>query len=77
MISSNRNANLRFSLRDARLASTSIGQRKVAKAIGIDVETLRAYEKGKAVPPDDILKKLLDFYNLPDAITNRLDLGLP
>lgn len=65
-------ANLRMNLRDARLAATGIGQQKVAKALGIKVETLRDYEKGRAVPPDDILEKMLKLYNLPESLQKYL-----
>lgn len=74
MNSFNKSANLRFSLRDVRLATTGIGQRKVARAVDIDVEALRAYEKGRAIPPDDVLEKLLAFYNPPEFMKSRLAL---
>ena len=54
---------LKITLKAARV-SKGLTQKDVAKLIGITVETLANYEKGKTYPDIPILKKIEDTYDV-------------
>ncbi|MGN0307114.1 MAG: helix-turn-helix domain-containing protein [Lachnospiraceae bacterium] len=39
-------------------------QKKLAKQLGISQKTVSSYERGKCIPPIDILKKLAETFNV-------------
>ena len=43
--------------------STGLTQEKASELLDISVESLRAYEAGKRVPPDRIVIKMIEIYN--------------
>lgn len=44
--------------------STGYTQEKAAELIGVSVESLRSYERGRRVPPTHIVVHMVDVYNL-------------
>ena len=54
---------MQYTLRAIRTNSNKT-QREVAKDLGIRVETLANYEKGKSFPNIKTLDKLLKYYNV-------------
>ncbi|MGN1314634.1 MAG: helix-turn-helix domain-containing protein [Lachnospiraceae bacterium] len=42
----------------------NLTQKKLAKQLGISQKTVSSYERGKCIPPIDILKKLAETFNV-------------
>lgn len=38
-------------------------QEKASERIGVSVESIRVYEAGKRIPPDDVVVRMIDIYN--------------
>lgn len=53
-----------ISLEAARV-NAGLTQKSAAKSLGIDPSTLGKYERGKAVPKWDMVKKISELYNFP------------
>lgn len=53
-----------ITLKGAR-ANKGYTQEKAAQLIGVTVDTLRNYEKGKSFPDVPIIKKIEDVYGIP------------
>jgi len=43
--------------------SSGLTQEKAAERIGVSVESIRVYEAGKRIPPDDVVVRMIDIYN--------------
>ena len=48
----------------ARL-STGISQERAAEMLGLSPESLKQYEGGRRVPPDDVVARMVEVYRLP------------
>lgn len=48
----------------ARL-STGMSQERAAEMLGLSPESLKQYEGGRRVPPDDVVARMVDVYRLP------------
>lgn len=48
----------------ARL-STGMSQERAAEILGLSAESLKQYEGGRRVPPDDVVSKMVEVYRLP------------
>lgn len=56
--------NARFTLRTAR-EMKKMTQEEAAKSIGISVDTLGNYERGKSYPDIPVLRRIEEVYNVP------------
>jgi transcriptional regulator with XRE-family HTH domain len=54
----------KYTLKTARELN-GLKQKDAAKLLGISVDTLRNYERGKSYPDIPILKKIEELYKLP------------
>lgn len=43
--------------------SAGLTQEKAAERIGVSVESVRMYEGGKRIPPDDVVVRMVDIYD--------------
>lgn len=43
--------------------SVGLTQEKAAERIGVSIESIRMYEGGKRIPPDDVVFRMIDIYN--------------
>lgn len=43
--------------------SAGITQKKAAELIDVSVESIRAYESGRRIPPDDVVIRMIEVYN--------------
>ena len=48
----------------ARL-STGMSQERAAEILGLSAESLKQYEGGRRVPPDEVVARMVDVYRLP------------
>lgn len=48
----------------ARL-STGMSQERAAEILGLSAESLKQYEGGRRVPPDEVVSKMVEVYRLP------------
>lgn len=48
----------------ARL-STGMSQERAAEILGLSAESLKQYEGGRRVPPDDVVARMVEVYRLP------------
>ena len=43
--------------------SSGLTQEKAAERIGVSTESIRIYESGKRIPPDDVVVRMVDIYD--------------
>ena len=51
--------------------SAGFTQEAAAERLGISVESLRAYETGQRVPPDEVVETMSDLYAFADSHADR------
>ena len=52
--------------------SAGFTQEAAAERLGISVESLRAYETGQRVPPDEVVEAMSDLYNALHLIVRHV-----
>ena len=52
--------------------SAGFTQEAAAERLGISVESLRAYETGQRVPPDEVVETMSDLYNALHLIVRHV-----
>ena len=52
--------------------AAGLTQEAAAERLGISVESLRAYETGQRVPPDEVVEAMSDLYNTLHLIVRHV-----